>query len=112
LDTAGESELPLIPADRIGLSLTQQWGDVALILEAMRVADQDDVPSYELPTEGFNDYDAHVEWQPTMANGQQVTVFLRGENLSDDEQRLHTSFIKDAAPQRGRTWTLGARYQF
>lgn len=112
LDTASESELPLIPADRIGLSLTQQWGDVALILEAMRVADQDDVPSYELPTEGFNDYDAHLEWQPTLANGQQVTLFLRGENLSDDEQRLHSSFIKDAAPQRGRTWTLGARYQF
>lgn len=112
LNTANERELPLIPADRIGVSLTQQWGDVALILEAMRVADQDDVPSYELPTEGFNDYDAHLEWQPTLANGQQVTVFLRGENLSDDEQRLHTSFIKDATPQRGRTWTLGARYQF
>ncbi len=112
LDTASESELPLIPADRIGLSLTQQWGDVALILEAMRVADQDDVPSYELPTEGFNNYDAHLEWQPRLSSGQKVTVFLRGENLSDDEQRLHTSFIKDAAPQRGRTWTLGARYQF
>lgn len=112
LDTASERELPLIPADRIGLSLTQQWGDITLILEAMHVTEQDDVPSYELPTDSFNDYDAHLEWRPTLANGQAVTVFLRGENLSDDEQRLHTSFIKDSAPQRGRTWTLGARYQF
>jgi iron complex outermembrane receptor protein len=112
LDTSAESELPLMPADRLGLSLTQRWGDVALTLEAKRVADQDDVPSYQLATQGYNDIDAHLEWQPQLTQAQNLVIFLRGENLSDDEQRHHTSFIKDTAPQRGRTWTLGARYQF
>ena len=112
LDTSAEKKLPLIPPNRIGLSATQRWGAIALTLEAMRVGEQDEIPSYELPTESYTDLGAHLEWQPTLANGQEITVFLRGDNLSDAEQRYHTSFIKDLAPQPGRTVTLGMRYQF
>ena len=65
-----------------------------------------------MPTESYTDLGAHLEWQPTLATGQEITVFLRGDNLSDAEQRYHTSFIKDLAPQPGRTVTLGMRYQF
>ena len=112
LDTATEKKLPLIPPNRIGLSATQKWGAVALTLEATRVGEQDEIPSYELPTKSYTDIGAYLEWQPTLPNGQELGVFLRGDNLSDAEQRFHTSFIKDLAPQPGRTVTLGLRYQF
>ena len=112
LDTAAEKKLPLIPPNRVGMSATQSWGLIALTLEVMRVGEQDDIPSYELPTKSYTDIGAHLEWQPTFANGQEMTVFLRGDNLSDAEQRYHTSFVKDLAPQPGRTITLGMRYQF
>ena len=75
LDTATEKKLPLIPPNRIGISATQSWGGIALTLEAMRVGEQDDIPSYELPTKGYTDIGAHLEWQPTFANGQEMTVF-------------------------------------
>ena len=112
LDTATEKKLPLIPPNRVGLSATQDWGAVALTLAAMRVGEQDEIPSYELPTKSYTDIGAHLEWKPTLPNDQALTVFLRGDNLSDAEQRHHTSFIKDLAPQPGRTVTLGMRYQF
>lgn len=112
MDTATEKKLPLIPPNRVGLSATQDWGAVALTFEAMRVGEQDETPSYELPTKSYTDIGAHLEWKPTLPNDQALTVFLRGDNLSDAEQRHHTSFIKDLAPQPGRTVTLGMRYQF
>ena len=90
-------DVPLIPPNRVGMSATQSWGLIALTLEVMRVGEQDDIPSYELPTKSYTDIGAHLEWQPTFANGQEMTVFLRGDNLSDAEQRYHTSFVKDLA---------------
>ena len=78
----------------------------------MRVGEQDETPSYELPTKSYTDIGAHLEWKPTLPNDQALTVFLRGDNLRVAEQRHHTSFIKDLAPQPGRTVTLGMRYQF
>ena len=39
-------------------------------------------------------------------------VFLQGRNLTDDEQRLHTSIVKDLVPQPGRTIEAGIRIAF
>jgi len=39
-------------------------------------------------------------------------VFFSGRNLTDDEQRLNTSFISQFAPQPGRTMELGLRVRF
>jgi iron complex outermembrane receptor protein len=41
-----------------------------------------------------------------------VELFLSGRNLTDDEQRYHTTFIKDLAPQPGRTIEAGVRVYF
>jgi iron complex outermembrane receptor protein len=39
-------------------------------------------------------------------------MFVQGKNLTDDEQRYHASFIKDFAPQPGRTIEAGIRMRF
>ncbi|MEL7045078.1 MAG: hypothetical protein AAGL66_08665 [Pseudomonadota bacterium] len=64
--------------------------------------DQDDAGFNELPTEGFDDLRLHIGYAMNVG-GSVVEFFLNGRNLTDDEQRLHTSFIKDLAPQPGRT---------
>ncbi|MYJ75773.1 MAG: TonB-dependent receptor [Gammaproteobacteria bacterium] len=41
-----------------------------------------------------------------------VDLFVAGRNLTDDEQRLHTSVVKDLAPQPGRTIEAGLSVRF
>jgi len=39
-------------------------------------------------------------------------MYLKGENLGDEEARLHTSLLKDLAPLPGRNVTVGMRVYF
>jgi iron complex outermembrane receptor protein len=39
-------------------------------------------------------------------------VFARGDNLTDADARLATSFLKAIAPLPGRSFTVGARLSF
>ncbi len=39
-------------------------------------------------------------------------VYLKGTNLTDEEARVHTSFLKDIAPLAGRGALLGLRASF
>ena len=39
-------------------------------------------------------------------------VFMIAENLTNEEQRHHTSFIKDFAPAPGRNYQVGVRLEF
>ena len=41
-----------------------------------------------------------------------VDILLRGRNLTDEEARSHTSFLKNVAPLPGRNVTLSLRFQF
>ena len=56
--------------------------------------------------------DLRVHLGYTMEMGETtIEWFVNGRNLTDDEQRYHTSFIKDLAPQPGRTIEGGVRIQ-
>ena len=39
-------------------------------------------------------------------------LFLRGNNLLDQDMRVHTSYIKDFAPLPGRSIVAGLRADF
>ena len=112
LDSApagGNSELPRIPAARLGGALefaTQRWGGE---LSAQRYFDQDDVPTFALPTDGFWMVNAYVA-RHFERGEQHGEVFLRGRNLLNEEARLATSFLKDLAPLPGRGFELGLRF--
>ena len=41
-----------------------------------------------------------------------VTVYVKGSNLSDEEARVHSSFLKDLAPLPGRNISIGLRGSF
>ena len=107
--TGGNSELPRIPAARLGGALefaTQRWGGE---LSAQRYFDQEDVPTFALPTDGFWMVNAYVA-RHFERGEQHGEVFLRGRNLLNEEARLATSFLKDLAPLPGRGFELGLRF--
>ena len=65
----------------------------------------------ELPTESYNDLGVYIG-RSIELNDNELTLFLQARNLTDDEQRYHSSIVKDIAPAAGRTIEIGARMLF
>ncbi len=105
-DDGDNRNVPRISPQRWRLGAIANWDRLTAELSWRQVDDQDDAAVNELPTEGFDDLRLHVSYGLSFGRTD-VVVFFGGRNLTDDEQRLHTSFIKDLAPQPGRTLEAG-----
>jgi iron complex outermembrane receptor protein len=111
LDVGGNDHVPRLPPLRWGAGLHATWGAVTATLDWLHAADQNDVAPLELPTDGYDDLSAWIGVDLAVVDTT-LTLFLRASNLTDEEQRQHTSFIKDLAPAPGRTLEAGARLKF
>ncbi len=112
LSIGGNDRLPRIPPLRYGVGLSARWNTAALSIDYLRAEDQDETAAHELATDGYDDLSVHATLELPAGEGATLEFFLHGKNLTDDEQRLHTSYIKDYAPQPGRTFEVGARLRF
>ncbi len=117
----GSNDLPRIPPRRYGVgveahwSLGESWQQLTVSVDYRQTAKQNDVASLELPTNSFEDLSFYVGADLHLGRATRATVatlFLQGRNLTDDEQRQHTSFIKDFAPAPGRSIEAGLRLNF
>lgn len=109
--TNTNTNLPRIPADRAGISL--EWKSTVWDTELSytQVSSQTDVADFELPTESYNDVSLFINRKIAFGENQ-LSLFLHGRNLTDDEQRNHASFVKDLAPAAGRRFEIGVRMEF
>ncbi|NNL56885.1 MAG: TonB-dependent receptor [Pseudomonadales bacterium] len=105
----GNDNIPRTPPMRYGLGLDAKWGDASCVIEFLRVARQDEIAALELATSSYNDLSIHVNKGIAIGNFD-FEGFIKGTNLTDDEQRMHTSFIKEVAPAPGRTIETGIRW--
>jgi iron complex outermembrane receptor protein len=106
-----DTNLPRIPASRAGFGLSwknQLW---SLRADYLKVDNQRRAATFELPTEGYEDLSLFVQRKVTIADSE-VSLFLHGRNLTDDEQRYHGSIVKDFAPAPGRRLEIGIRLDF
>lgn len=109
LDAGGN--LPRIAPARVGGELRWDANNWRAALGATRYFEQDDVASGETPTAGYTLVDAHLAWhQDRDAFGWEL--FLDGHNLTDQEARVHTSFLKDVVVLPGRGVSAGVRVFF
>ena len=112
LSVSGNDNLPRIPPLRYGAGLEARLGLFTASVDYTRATRQSDVTDQELPTAGFDDLRAYIGAEIPFGGDAKVTAFINGRNLTDDEQRAHTSFIKDFAPAPGRTIEAGLRVEF
>jgi len=108
---ADRSNLPRIAPSRVGMGLQYQHEGWRARLGFQEYERQDRVAELETPTPGFTDVTAQVSFA-TDLSGTSVEWFLQGQNLADNEIRLHTSFLKDVAPLPGRNIQAGVRWYF
>ncbi|BDX08620.1 TonB-dependent receptor [Planctobacterium marinum] len=107
----GSRNLPRIPPMRIGAELDFDWnnwyGDVGVTW----YDDQTRVSNFETATDGYTLVNFSVNYRQAW-QGADWVFYLRGKNLTDEEARVHTSFLKDLAPLPGRSFAVGVRAEF
>ncbi|MCW0221136.1 MAG: TonB-dependent receptor, partial [Prosthecobacter sp.] len=92
-------------------AIAYQRGALGGRLEGVYAAAQDRVSSGELPTDSYFLLNAAVTY--TVVRGPvTVDLYVKGVNLTDEEAREHTSFLKDRAPLSGRGFVTGVKLTF
>ena len=109
LDKGGN--LPRIPPMRFGASLDYVNERVSANLSWTRYDNQDDVAALETETDGYNWINANVNYRIPLGETE-LTLFMKAENLGDEEARVHSSFLKNLAPRPGRNLRVGVRSTF
>ena len=105
------SNVPRIPPFRFGTSLHYEYNSWHAEADITRYAKQDKIAEYETQTAGYTLVSASVNYYlPTEIAD--VTLFIKGDNLTNQEARVHPSFIKDLAPLPGRSIRIGIKARF
>jgi len=110
-DLSDGGNLPRIPAARVGAGVHFHGGPIDGMLEVRRTFDQDDVAVNETPTDGYTLVNASFGYRFDFGS-RILDLLVRGRNLTDEEARSHTSFLKQIAPLPGRDLSVGLRLWF
>lgn len=103
--------LPRIPPLELGTDLTWHAARWSAGVDARWIDEQDRVAAEETVTDGYTLLGVSLGYRFLFPQAA-VDVVLKGENLTDEEARVHTSFLKDLAPLPGRNVRLLVRTSF
>lgn len=103
--------LPRTSPMRFGATFSYQAEQLSAHLDVTRYAEQNDVAERETSTDGYTLVDVSVNYDFDV-QGYPMSVYFRGNNLTDTEARVHTSFLKDIAPRPGRNLSFGVTGYF
>lgn len=102
--------LPRIAPLRLGTGLHYQKSSFGARMDVLHAFKQDRTSENELATDSYTNLSAMVTYKlPTKLD---LEVYAKANNLLDQEIREHTSFLKDIAPQAGRSLLIGLRADF
>lgn len=107
----GGGDLPRTPPLRLAAELAYELDALSADVRATRYFKQDKVSELEQATAGYTLLDASVSYRFDLGP-QQLTAYIKGQNLTDEEARVHTSFLKDLTPLPGRSVAVGIRGSF
>lgn len=104
-------DLPRTPPLRTSAELAYEQAALSADIRATRYFKQDKTAELEQATAGYTLLDVSVSYRFDVGS-QQITAYLKGQNLTDEAARVHTSFLKDLTPLPGRSVAFGLRGSF
>ncbi|WP_347304552.1 TonB-dependent receptor (plasmid) [Croceibacterium sp. TMG7-5b_MA50] len=107
-----DDNLPRSSPGRLGARYELSAGPISGDVEYYRTFEQDEVASYEKATPGYDMVNATLAYGFDTGQLPGFELYLRGLNLLNELAFVHTSFVKDQSPLRGRNVVIGARYAF
>lgn len=108
---AGGEDVPRIPPLRVITGVAAKSTYVDLSAEIEIAAAQNRTSSFELATDGYEAVNLGLTFRP-MGDRGGPSILLRAQNITDEEIRQHTSFLKDVAPMPGRNFQIALRGAF
>ncbi len=103
--------VPRLPPVRLGAKLTYEWGHLTMFTSLLHADDQDEPGLNEAPTEGYDRWNLGVNYQLEM-NETEWLAFLKVKNITNEEIRSSVSFLREVAPEPGRSIEAGIRVSF
>ena len=103
--------MPRIPPMKIGASIDYDFENISANLTWTHYDDQDKIAQFETQTDGYEWINAHINYNMVVADTD-LTLFVKAENLTDEEARVHSSILKNMAPRPGRNFSIGVRGSF
>lgn len=108
----GAENLPRIPSQRFGSDVHYLGTTWRASLGYTYYATQERVATNEEPTASYGLVNAKVSWFPTALADNNISVYAKADNLTNELGFVHTSFLKADAPIRGRNFSIGIRGEF
>ncbi|EAQ97736.1 TonB-dependent receptor [Congregibacter litoralis] len=109
-DSAGD--VPRLPPMRVGSELSWRSDSLGAYVRVLNASDQDNPGDFETETEGYTRWDGGIDYNLQFSGGTELLAFLKLKNISDEEIRLSTSFLRNFAPQAGESVEAGLRLTF
>ena len=108
--------LPRMPPMRVGGLLNYQTNKFDAELSVSRYFKQDKVAALETSTAGYSLIDFNVNYYLNDlgldAIGNDIVLYVKGQNLTDEVAHVHSSFLKEISPLPGRNFSIGIRGSF
>ena len=108
----GSGDVPRLPPARIGSSLDWSKENLTIWTDVVIASDQDEPGINEVESDGYTRWDAGIDILLNAGTLPPIELFLKLKNISDEEIRLSTSFLRDIAPEAGRSIEAGVRFNF
>lgn len=112
---ADGSYVPKIPPHRVGGGIFYRDPEWTARIHLLHAFAQNNLGAFETPTPGYNLLNAELSHTAKIAAEpfpMEITLGLKGENLLDDNIRLHQSYKKDEVLQPGRNIRLFTSVKF
>jgi iron complex outermembrane receptor protein len=103
--------LPRIPPMRLGGQFNYITEDYSAEISATHYFKQSNTAELESETDGYTMLDANFNYFINNV-GDDMVAFLKVNNITDEEARVHTSFLKNVSPLPARGFTVGIRGSF
>ena len=107
-----KQSIPRLPPLRFGMDVGFNKGLWQGNVRLTRALAQDNPGVNETTTDAYTRLDASTSYVFNNVAGGDLLLFFRGKNLSDEEIRNSTSYLRSFSPEPGRSVEVGIQYEY
>ena len=107
----GGGAIARMPPAMVTLGLEAKSPQMRVRAEVQSIAEQGRTAAFETKTEGSTAINALWSWRPVESNDR-IELTFEGRNLTNEDIREHTSFLKDYLPKPGRSIRVSLKGSF